>query len=229
MTTKSFKLYHYYICPYCKPIFYFVNKTNIPHEKIHLDLLKGEQRTPEYLAINPFGRVPAIVEEDGFVLFESSTVLKYLCNTRDVPDHWYPKDPRKRSQVDLFFDWYQVATKAFSAYFYSQNPDMPNRVPVVEDPLELLEKTLGELQKTFLRDRKFLTGEEISLADIQIIFFFGNLDRVNYELTKFPALKEWKDRVLSTDIKEEYDKYIVESKEGLEKMKKAIKEQQTGK
>ena len=221
-TTKPFKLYHFYVCPYCKPIYYFVNKTQIPHEAIHLDLLKGENRTPEYLAINPFGRVPAIVEEDGFVLFESSTVLKYLCNTRDVPDHWYPKDPRKRSQVDLFFDWYQVATKAFSAYFYSKNPELPNRVPVVEDPQELLEKTLGELEKTFLRDRKFLTSDEISLADIQIIFFFGNLDRVKYELTKFPGLQGWKDRVLATDIKPEYEKYLVESSKAFEDMKKAF-------
>jgi len=221
-TVKPFKLYHYFTCPYCKPIHYFVNKTQLPHEAIHIDLKKGENRTPEYLAVNPFGRVPAIVEEDGFVLFESSTVLRYLCNTRDVPDNWYPKDPRKRSQVDLFFDWYQPATKAFGAYFYSKNPEIPNKAPIVGDPQELLEKTLGELEKTFLRDRKFLTSDEISLADIQIIFFFGYLERVQYELTKFPGLQGWKDRVLATDIKPEYEKYLVEASKNTEDLKKQI-------
>lgn len=220
MASKAFKLYFSHFCPYCKPIYYFVNHTKLPHEEIHIDLLKGENRSPEYLAINPFGRVPAIIEEDGFILFESSTLLRYLCNTRDVPDHWYPKEPRKRSQVDLFFDWFQVATKSFSTYIISHYPHLKNKFPSLGDPLVELEKTLAELEKTFLRDRKFLAGEEISLADIQIIFFFGSLERVGYKLDKFASLQEWKERVLSTPIKEAYQQFNIDQAKAVEEMAK---------
>ena len=216
--SSKFKLYYYYMCPYCKPLYYFANATKLSHEAIQIDLSKGEQRTPEYLSINPFGKVPAITEEDGFILFESSTILRYLCNTRDVPDNWYPKDPKKRSQVDLFFDWFQVGTKNFITYAYSKLPSMAGKFPSIGDPLENLENSLREMEKNFLRDRKFLAGDEISLADIQVLFFFGNLELSNYELDKFPSLKEWKERVLSTSIKADYEKYLGDVKAYREKI-----------
>lgn len=224
--TEPFTFYHYYVCPSCKPITYFIKTNKIAYEEKHIDLRKREQRSEEYLSINPLGRVPSIVEKDGFILFESSTILRYLCNTRNVPDRWYPKDPKKRSQVDQFYDWFQNATKAIAAYLYSRDPECPIKVPVVENELELLEKTLEDLQKTFLRNRKYLTGDEMSIGDLQMIYFFTYLDRAKYELTKFPALKEWKDRILSSDIKlqEDYDLYIKESEESLAIIKKAAAE-----
>jgi len=127
MLSSEFTLYHFYLCPYCKPICYFIQSTNLPCKQIHLDLRHGEQNSQKYLQINPFGKVPAIIESNGFVLIESSTILRYLCNTRDVPDHWYPKDPRKRAQVDLFFDWYQIGSQAFAKYFMSRLPFLYRR------------------------------------------------------------------------------------------------------
>ena len=205
---SSFKLYHYILCPYCKPIHYFVNETKLLHEEIHLDLLKREHLTPEYLKINPFGKVPALIEEDGFIIYESSTVLRYICNTRDVPDHWYPKDPKKRSQVDLFFDWYQVNTKSFAKYYYSK-AGIPNKlVPPGYDAGPELLASLKEVENTFLKDRKYLAGDEISLADIQLIFFFVNLELLDYDLSGFPKTRDWKDRILATTIKVEYQNYL---------------------
>ena len=127
MLSSEFTLYHFYLCPYCKLICYFIQSANLPCKQIHLDLRHGEQNSQEYLQINPFGKVPAIIESNGFVLIESSTILRYLCNTRDVPDHWYPKDPRKRAQVDLFFDWYQIGSQAFAKYFMSRLPFLYRR------------------------------------------------------------------------------------------------------
>ena len=138
-------------------------------------------------------------------------MLRYVCNSRSVPDHWYPKDPRKRAQVDLFFDRFQPAVKSIAAYLYQKYPNSPMKVPTVEDPTKLLEKNLGELKRTFLSNRKFLAGDEISLADIQMIFMFSYLDRAEYDLSKHPILKEWKERILTTDVKQQYNKYLEKS------------------
>ena len=85
---------------------------------------------------------------------------------------------------------------------------------------DILRNTLKELEKNFLRDRKFLAGEEISLADIQIIFFFGGLELANYELDNFAKLKEWKERVLASGIKADYQQYIEDSKVFRERLAK---------
>lgn len=216
---SSFKLYHYINCPFCKPIYYFVNETKLPHEEIHLDLAKKEQRTPEYLSINPFGKVPAIIEQDGFILFESSTVLRYLCNTRDVPDNWYSKDPKKRSQVDLFFDWYQVNVKSFAKYYFTKYPELGYPVDQPENAQSDLEKALDDIQKIFLRNRKYLAGDEISLADIQIIFFFAFLELAGFDVSRFAPIKEWKERVLFTGIKKNYEDYLGAMRQKLEDAK----------
>lgn len=68
----------------------------------------------------------------------------------------------------------------------------------------------------FLRERKFLAGEEISLADIQIIFFFAEIELAGYNLSNYPKLEGWKERVLSTNIKLDYEIFISDFKKRIE-------------
>ena len=69
-----------------------------------------EHKSPEYKKINPVGVVPAISETDNdesvWCLNESHAILRYLAETRQTPDHWYPKDARKRAVVDAYLDWH---------------------------------------------------------------------------------------------------------------------------
>ena len=55
-----------------------------------LNLAKGHQKTPEMLAINPDAKVPFLSEGD-FNLFESHAIMKYMCYSRDLAEHWYPR------------------------------------------------------------------------------------------------------------------------------------------
>ncbi len=68
----------------------------------------GQNRTPEYLKINPQGLVPCIVDNsDGFVLCESTAILKYICNTqKSVPEHFWPKEEKQRALTDQFLEFY---------------------------------------------------------------------------------------------------------------------------
>jgi hypothetical protein len=55
-------------------------------------VVQGENRAPAFLAINPLGKVPALQDMDGFCLQESAAMLRYLCETRAVAEHWYPSE-----------------------------------------------------------------------------------------------------------------------------------------
>jgi len=79
----------------------------VKHKEVHVDIMKGEHKKEEFVAINPRSLVPFIVEGD-FKLGESNAVLKYLCETNEsIPEHYWPKDPKKRALTDQFLEWYQ--------------------------------------------------------------------------------------------------------------------------
>ena len=97
-------LYGNWVSQPSRTIWAFADITGIAYEKRDLDLFSREHKTPEYLAINPAGAVPAMVEEtpgqQPFALSESHAVLRYLARSRGVADHWYPADLRKRAIVE---------------------------------------------------------------------------------------------------------------------------------
>lgn len=68
-------------------------------EIIPVDLLKGEQRSPEFLKLNPVGKIP-VLDDDGFVLSESRAIMAYLVNSKMPGSTLYPHDARGRAIVN---------------------------------------------------------------------------------------------------------------------------------
>jgi glutathione S-transferase len=74
----------------------------IPLEYKNLDFAKGETRTSEYLALNPTGRTPTLVDDD-FVLWESDAIMQYLASQK--PNSLWPDDPRTRADIMRWQNW----------------------------------------------------------------------------------------------------------------------------
>jgi glutathione S-transferase len=74
----------------------------IPYEPVTLDLFKGrEQKSEEYMKINPNGRVPLLYEEDGFILFETWAILRYALDKYAPGNTLYPSDIKTRGEIDM--------------------------------------------------------------------------------------------------------------------------------
>ena len=74
-----------------------------------LGIMNGDYKSADYTKINPAKQIPAMQEIDErtgevFNLAESHTILRYLADSHNVPDHWYPKDLRKRAKVNIYLD-----------------------------------------------------------------------------------------------------------------------------
>lgn len=170
---------------------------DITIDLVPVDLMKGEGQTPEFLAINPNGKIPAMVDGD-VKLFESNAILCYIAAKHQSP--LLPKDPRGRGEVDQWLFWQasqlSVATGKIAwerVYKGMLNRGTPEQARI-DEGLADLERALGALDRV-LSQSKYVCGSKLTVADYAIC---GNLAKatreriqIENEVCKHANIKRW--------------------------------------
>src|SRR5216110_1174081 len=97
------KLYDYPDCPFCQKVRVMLAEKDLEYEKIFVDLLKQEQKSPDFLRLNPYGKVPVLVDEDE-VIYDSTIINEYLEDEYPLP-RMMPEDSQGRARVRLLEDY----------------------------------------------------------------------------------------------------------------------------
>ena len=87
----------------------FCQKNKINFERKDIGVMRGGARTEDFAKISPTKKIPVMQEIDErtgeiFTLVESHTIMRYLADTRGVPDHWFPRESRDRALVNMYLD-----------------------------------------------------------------------------------------------------------------------------
>jgi len=176
---------------------FFLNIHNIPYEFKSINIRAGENKTEEYKKLNPFQKIPVIVD-NGFVLRESTVILRYLSATRKVEENWYPQDPQRRALVDLALEyWSQNAMKFFALGLVQLGKSTLTK----EQAKEIVDNAIKEMENIFLKDNKFVAGgDKPSIADLPFLFFLNGQSYYtgcNYDEHK--RLNQWIEDLYQTD------------------------------
>lgn len=170
-----------------------LEELGLPYELRVLDLSKGEQKTPDFLAINPNGRIPAIVDHDeaDFAVFESGACLVYLA---EKTGRLMPADAKGRSLVMqwLMFQMGGIGpmmgqANVFFRYF-------PEKIPSVIDRYQGESRRLFRVLDERLRDHEFLAGD-YSIADIANWAWVRTHRWSGVDIDDLPHLKRWRDAI----------------------------------
>jgi len=156
---------------------------NVEMNVKHIDLMKGEQLKPEFIAINPQHTVPTLVD-DGFAITESRAQLYYLQNKYGKTESLYPvNDIQKRTLVDMriFFDVSMLYPK-FGDVVY---PVMFGGQPLDPTKVDKLNDTLGFVE-LYLKDG-YIAGSELSIADFSMAAVLSTIETC-HDLSKFPGI-----------------------------------------
>lgn len=167
----------------------------IPFEPIEVDLAAGAHREPGYLSLNPYGRVPAIVD-DGFTLYESAAILSYLEATRPTPP-LIPADPAGRALVDMHLrlcDGQMARPTSLVIFPKRFLPESRWDVAAMSKARAEVEKHLG-IVETQLADSDYLVRGALSLADICYIPSLHFLPLM--EISAPPRVAAWRERLLN--------------------------------
>jgi len=164
-----------------------------PFDLVEKDIVKGETRTPEYLAKNPNGRIPLLELEDGTFLQESNAILFYLAE--GTP--FLPGDRLGRARVLqwMFFEQYSHEPNIAVVRFWMQHADMtPEREAMLPARREGGYAALGVMEDQ-LQGRNWLVGEGVTIADIALYAYTHVAHEGGFDLGDYPAVRAWLARV----------------------------------
>jgi len=155
---------------------WYLEESQIPYELVSLDLSAGEHRQSDFLAINPFGKVPAIVDGD-LRLWESGAILLYLA---DQHGH-LPATPAERAPVT---QWVLFANSTLSTGLFSAD-NRERELPKLLPPLQ-----------EHLAQQPFLLGTEFSVADVAVgsLLIFATM-MLQLDFADYPAIADYVQRL----------------------------------
>ena len=171
-----------------------LEELGIPYEKVKIDLSAGEQKKPEYLALNPNGKVPMLVV-DGTPVFESLAILLWLGETHGVDKGLFPKaGTAERAEALKWMCWTSVSVHdALSRFLRNQSERFPaeERNPkAAESARKELEGQLAILDQ-HLAGKEYVVGSRFSLVDGSMAAFMPFLARLGIDLGPFPRIQAW--------------------------------------
>ena len=170
-----------------------LSQLGLPYRYHDIDIMKGESRTPEFLAKNPNGRIPLLELPDGQFLAESDAILWYLAEGSS----FIPESRLARAQVLqwMFFEQYShepyVATARFiMRHFPADSPrrsELPQRLARGREALAIMDAHLSK--------RAFFADERYSIADIALYAYTHVAGDGGLDLAPYPAVRAWLARV----------------------------------
>lgn len=165
-----------------------------PFERVEIDLFKGESRTPEFLAKNPFGKIPALELADGTVLAESGAILFYLAD--GTP--YLPDDKLARADVLrwLFFEQNAHETNVAEARFIIRHPEIdPSRAEHILPEKQRRGNAALKIMDDHLAGHDFFAAGRYTIADIALYAYTSVADQGGFDLSQYPAVQAWLARV----------------------------------
>lgn len=152
---------------------------------------------PEFLAMNPHGRIPVLVHAGGPAIFESMAILRYLGAVFGQAPFW-PADPVARAQIDKWAEWgkMEVANRFTGPIFWRvvRTPASRHDPPAIRQAVERLEEELIKADSV-LAKRGFIAGDNLSLADIPLGHVLYRYFDIEIDRRDLPHLRAYYDRL----------------------------------
>lgn len=178
----------------CYKIRHLCAELGVDYEWQEVDILAGETRTPEFLAMNPNGKIPLVRLDDGRTLAESNAILAWLADGSPLAG----TDRYERAVVLqwMFFEQYShepnIATSRFILRYLGNPPD---RKAVLAEKHVAGERALGVMEQR-LSTNDFMAGPRFTIADIALFAYTQVADEGGFDLGPFAAIRAWIERIV---------------------------------
>jgi glutathione S-transferase len=178
----------------CYKVRLALSQLDIAHDLVEVDILKGESHTPEFLAKNPNGQVPLLEVAPGAFIAESNAILWYIADHTPLA----PDDRIERAEMLqwMFFEQHSLEPNLGAAYFWLTLVKGGRELQqhALEDWMESGYRALGVMEGHLARNR-FFAADRYTIADIALYSYTHIAHQFESDLSRFPAIRDWLDRV----------------------------------
>lgn len=191
------KLYATYGSGNCYKVQLLMHQLNIPFSVHSIDVLKGETKSPDYLAINPNGKVPFLALDDGRTIGESNAMLQHLAHG----SHLMPESHFDRIKMFEWMLWEQSSHEpniSPTRFMIAILPELhASNVDRIAEWQEKGNKALA-IMNDYLGQHDWLAGSSYSIADISLYGYTHVAHEGEFDMDSYPHIQAWMARVAST-------------------------------
>ena len=185
---------HYWPTPNGHKITLFLEEAGLPYTVKPVDIGKGDQFRPEFLAFSPNNKIPAIIDHapaDGgapLSVFESGAILVYLANKTG---RFFGQTVRQKVEVNQWLMWQMAGLGPMTGQYGHFNVYAPERIEYAIDRYTReVQRLLGVLDRR-LAGRSFIAGEEYTIADMAAYPWINPYTKAPLDLEPYPELRRW--------------------------------------
>ena len=185
---------YYWPTPNGHKITLFLEEAGLPYTVKPVDIGKGDQFRPEFLAFSPNNKIPAIIDHapaDGgapLSVFESGAILVYLANKTG---RFFGADVRQKVEVNQWLMWQMAGLGPMTGQYGHFNVYAPERIEYAIDRYAReVQRLLGVLDRR-LAGRSFIAGEEYTIADMAAYPWINPYTKAPLDLEPYPELRRW--------------------------------------
>ena len=185
---------YFWTTPNAYKVLIFLEEAALPYTLLPVNISKGQQFTPGFLAISPNNRIPVIVDQqpddDGpaFPVFESGAILQYLAGKTGL---FHGDTKREALEIDQWLFWQMAGLGPMAGQNHHFNYYAPEKLPYAMNRyIQETNRLYGVLDRQ-LRGRNFIGGDAYSIADMACYPWMILHKRAQQNLSQFPAIKAW--------------------------------------
>ncbi|MEN5061178.1 glutathione binding-like protein [Luteimonas sp. TWI1416] len=185
---------HYWPTPNGHKVTLFLEEAGLDYTIHPVNIGKGDQFKPEFLAFSPNNKMPAIVDHapaDGGApqtVFESGAILLYLA---EKTGRFLPAEPRTRIEAIEWLFWQMAGLGPMTGQYGHFNVYAPEKIPYAIERYTNEANRLLQVLDTRLAGREFIAGDAYSIADMAAYPWIGVYDKAPIDMTPYPEIRRW--------------------------------------
>lgn len=180
----------------CNKVRFAANAMGIDYEYKKVSIKNKENRSPEFLSLHPAGKIP-VIDDEGFVLFESSAIIKYLAEKEQSP--LYAPDLKIKAKIDQWMHFVTIHIgNAMDRVLFNRVFAPLINVAADQSSLRAGERFLNRflpVVENHLAEKAYLVGENLTLADINLLATLDPAEIGQIDLHKYSRISQWRNEL----------------------------------